>query len=76
MGTQTEQAFAELLGELGELQRRLVDQLGAPDDEQSLLEGHKWILSILQVAGDVHVWADPARPRWVEIVGPYKKWGG
>jgi hypothetical protein len=45
-------------------------------DETTLLEAHKWILSILQVAGDVQLWADTARPRFVDIVGPYKKWGG
>jgi hypothetical protein len=28
------------------------------------------------VAFDVYVWADPDRPRFVDIVGPYKKWGG
>jgi hypothetical protein len=28
------------------------------------------------VATDTQVWADTARPRFVEIVGPYKKWGG
>jgi hypothetical protein len=76
MATQTELVFTELLAELGALQRRLVDQLTPDGDEQTLLEAHKWILSILQVAADVHVWADPARPRFVDIVGPYKKWGG
>jgi Protein of unknown function (DUF1214) len=74
--TETADVFAELLTELGAVHRRLVDRLSGPGDEQTLLEAHKWILSILQVAGDVHVWADPARPRFVEIVGPYKKWGG
>jgi Protein of unknown function (DUF1214) len=73
---ETQAAFAELVGELGTLQRRLVEQLGEDDDEATLLEAHRWILSILQVATDVHVWADPARPRFVDIVGPYKKWGG
>ena len=34
------------------------------------------MLSILQVAAEVNIWADKARPRFVEIVGPYKKWGG
>ena len=34
------------------------------------------MFSILQVALDTQVWADPANPRFVEIVGPYKKWGG
>ncbi len=76
MAKETEAVFAELLAELGSLQRRLSDQLSAPEDELTLLEAHRWILSILQVATDVHVWADPARPRFVDIVGPYKKWGG
>ena len=68
--------FAELLEELGVLHRRLVEQLSGPGDEQSLLEAHKWVLTILQVATDTQVWADPANPRFVDIVGPYKKWGG
>ncbi len=76
MVEQTQAAFAELVDELGALQRRLVEQLSEADDEATLLEAHRWILSILQVATDVHVWADPARPRFVDIVGPYKKWGG
>ena len=45
-------------------------------DEQSVLEGYKWIFTIAQVALDVNVWADATRPRFVDIVGPYKKWGG
>jgi hypothetical protein len=76
MATQTEQVFAELLAELGTLHRRLIDQLSGPGDEQSLLEAHKWLLTILQVASDTQVWADAANPRFVDIVGPYKKWGG
>ena len=28
------------------------------------------------MAADVNIWADTARPRFTEIVGPYKKWGG
>ena len=76
MGTQTAEVFAELLTELGDQQRRLVEQLSGPGDEQTLLEAHKWLLSILQVATDTQVWADAAHPRFVEIVGPYKKWGG
>jgi hypothetical protein len=76
VGTQTEQAFSELLSELTEQHRRLVAQLSGPGDEQTLLEAHRWLLSILQVATDTQVWADAVRPRFVEIVGPYKKWGG
>src|SRR5215469_18929810 len=74
MTTETEGALTELLGAVAETQARMVEQLG--DDETTLLEAHKWLLSILQVAADVQLWADTARPRFVEIVGPYKKWGG
>jgi hypothetical protein len=74
MTTETETAFAELLACVAETHRRLLEHLA--DDETTLLEAHKWILSILLVAADVQLWADTARPRFVEIVGPYKKWGG
>ncbi len=46
------------------------------DDEQLVVMGYKWIFSILQVAMDVYLWADTAAPRFVDITGPYKKWGG
>ena len=68
MTTETEVAFAELLQTVGETQARMVEQLA--DDPQTLLEAHKWVLSILQVAAEVNVWADRDRPRFVEIVGP------
>jgi hypothetical protein len=76
MATQTEAAFTELLAELSAIHARLVEQLSEPDDATTLLEAHKWILSILRVASEVNLWADTNRPRFVEIVGPYKKWGG
>jgi len=74
MTTETEGAFTELLGAVAETHARMVEQLH--DDETTLLEAHKWLLTILQVAADVQLWADTGRPRFVEIVGPYKKWGG
>src|SRR5271156_7089768 len=74
MPTETETAFTELLDPVGATPARMVEQLA--DDPQTLLEAHKWVLSILQVAAEVNLWADKARPRFVEIVGPYKKWGG
>jgi len=74
MTTETERAFKELLDEVAATHAHMVEQLAG--DETSLLEAHKWVLSILQVSADVQVWADKARPRFVEIVGPYKKWGG
>ncbi len=58
------------------LDARFLRGPNAVGDDQSVLEGYKWIPSILQVAMDAYVWADKARPRFVDIVGPYKKWGG
>ena len=74
MTTETEQAFSELLETVAATHARMVEQLA--DEPDTLLEAHKWVLSILQVAAEVNLWADTARPRFVEIVGPYKKWGG
>ncbi|MCU1463992.1 MAG: hypothetical protein JWO37_4067 [Acidimicrobiales bacterium] len=72
----TGQAFHELLDELHGLEKKFTASPNGPLDEQAMLEGYKWAFSILQVAFDAHVWADTGRPRFVDIVGPYKKWGG
>src|SRR5438309_10623089 len=68
---ETAAAFHELLAALDSLDGRFGDL-----DDGSMLEGYKWITSIFRVALDAYVWADPARPRFVDIVGPYVKWGG
>src|SRR5215218_5442244 len=73
---ETSAVFGELIDEVRGLEAKLFEGPNAPRDEQSILEGYKWIFSILQVAFDVYVWGDAARPRFVDIVGPYKKWGG
>jgi hypothetical protein len=69
-------AFGELMEEVRGLERKLYEGPNTPLDDQGVVEGYKWIFSILQVALDVYMWADAARPRFVDIVGPYKKWGG
>ena len=61
---------------LRSLEDKLFEGENRPADEPSVLEGYKWAFSILQVAFDCYVWADPDNPRFVDIVGPYKKWGG
>jgi hypothetical protein len=73
---ETTKAFNELLQLLGGLDSRFLVGDRAVQDDQSILEGYKWIFSILHVAFDAYVWADRDRPRFVDIVGPYKKWGG
>jgi hypothetical protein len=70
------EVFTELVGELGLLEQRFSADPALTSDEQTEVEAYKWIFSILQVALDCYVWADVDRPRFVDIVGPYKKWGG
>ncbi len=72
----TRAAFHDLIDAIKSLDGKFFEGPNRLGDEQSILEGYKWIFSILQVALDVNVWADRARPRFVDIVGPYKKWGG
>ena len=76
MATETGGVFRELLDELRALEQRLLEGPNTPLDDQGLLEGYKWIFSILAVGLDAYVWADTGRPRFVDIVGPYRKWGG
>src|SRR5438094_4246817 len=70
-----EASFNELVDTLRIAERRLADA-EPPLDEKERVEGHRWIFSLLAVALDAYVWADTGRPRFVEIVGPYRKWGG
>jgi len=76
VGAETGKVFKELIDELRALEERIVSGPNTPLDDQGLLEGYKWIFSILAVGLDAYVWADPGRPRFVDIVGPYRKWGG
>jgi hypothetical protein len=66
-------AVKELIGRFAEMEQKL---LASDLDEQSLLEGYKWMFSIVAVGLEAYVWADSARPRFVDIVGPSRKWGG
>jgi hypothetical protein len=75
MNPELDQAYAGLLAELAAAQERL-KTAQPPLDESEMVEGHRWIFSLLAVALDVYVWADSARPRFTDIVGPYRKWGG
>jgi hypothetical protein len=73
MDLETTTAFRDLIGEFKNLEERI---LAADLDEQSRLEGYKWMFSIVSVGLEVYLWADPAKPRFVDIVGPSRKWGG
>ncbi|MGZ8752193.1 MAG: DUF1214 domain-containing protein [Acidimicrobiia bacterium] len=75
-GRESGAAVRDLLELIGSLHERFAS--GDPNlpDETSVLEAYKWIFSILNVGTDVYLWGDTQRPRFVDIVGPYKKWGG
>lgn len=66
-------AFHSLLDAMASAERRLQS---LDLDEPTRLEAYQWMLSVLQVSVLTQVWADPANPRFVDIVGPYLKWGG
>lgn len=73
--SELERAYSDLLGELKAIEERL-KTMTPPLDEADLVEAYRWIFSLLSVALDVYVWADSGRPRFSDIVGPYRKWGG
>lgn len=72
----TAAAFREMLDELVTIERRIHERPEQPLDERTLVEGYRYLFTILQVGIDAYVWADPAAPHFVEIVGPLRKWGG
>ena len=72
--TRSSEAFHAILATLAETEQSL--QARGDLDETALLESYQWMFSLLQVGLLGQVWADPARPRFVDIVGPYLKWGG
>lgn len=75
-GLRTGAVYAEIMDELRTLERQLVTHPEMGADEQSVCEAYRWLFSITQVALDCFVWGDTAAPRFVDIVGTTKKWGG
>lgn len=76
LAPESRRAFAEVRAVLDAMERKLVEGPSALREEADLLDGYRWIPSLLQVAMQAYVWADPAWPRFVDIVGPTLKWGG
>jgi hypothetical protein len=70
-----EQAFTELLGAVNAAHERM-KAAEPPLDERERVESYRWMFSVLAASLDAYVWADSGRPRFVDIVGPYRKWGG
>jgi hypothetical protein len=75
MSDELEAAFDGLLAELNGVKERL-KSAEPPLDERERVEGYRWAFALLETALDVYVRADAGRPRFSDIVGPYRKWGG
>lgn len=76
VGSMTDAAVTAIFDELRSLQTSMAAHPEIAGDEQSVCEVYRWLFSITQVALDCFVWADTAAPRFVDIVGTTKKWGG
>lgn len=76
--SEARKAVHELIDTLKELDSRFLDGPAAITDEQTVLEGLKWMFTILQIGLDVYVLGDDQNPQFVDIAGPgsNKKWGG
>ena len=73
--TNVEKAYREFIDALAVVDSRWREP-GVLDDEQTRLDGYRWAMSMMQIASDVFIHADANRPRFVDIVGPYKKFNG
>ncbi|MGE2717559.1 DUF1214 domain-containing protein [Mycolicibacterium litorale] len=68
-------AFRDLLDELRLIEDKFLDA-DPPLEEADLLDGYRLTFSLLRVAVDAYVWGDKDNPRFVDVIGPYLKWGG
>lgn len=68
-------AFGDLLDELRAVEQRFLTA-EPPLDEADVLDGYRLMFSLLRVAVDAYVWGDKDNPRFVDVIGPYQKWGG
>ena len=75
MSDDLSQAFGELLDELRAVERKF-RTTDPPLDEPDVLDGYRLAFSLLRVAVDAYVWGDKDNPRFVDVIGPYLKWGG
>lgn len=75
MSTEVSQAFRELLDELRAVEDKFLTA-DPPLPEADLLDGYRLTFSLLRVAVDTYVWGDKDNPRFVDVIGPYLKWGG
>jgi hypothetical protein len=72
-------AWQELLAGLGELDQTFLTGPKAVGDEQSVAEGYRFLATALGIALDTYLYADRARPSFVDVNTPFRRdrrWGG
>ena len=72
-------AWHELLDGLRDLDAGFLEGPKAVRGEQAVAEGYRFLATVLGVAFDTYLFADPARPRFVDINTPFRAdraWGG
>jgi hypothetical protein len=72
-------AWRELMDGLAELDAQFLEGPRTLGDERSVAEGYRMLATGLGVALDVYLYADPARPAFVDVNTPARRdrsWGG
>ena len=72
-------AWRELLETLGGLDRSFLEGDRAVTDDRHIADGYRMLATTLGVAFDTYLFADPSRPKWVEVNSPFRpdrRWGG
>jgi hypothetical protein len=72
-------AWRELLETLGGLDGSFLVGDRAVTDDRHVADGYRMLATTLGVAFDTYLFADPSRPRWVELNTPFRadrRWGG
>jgi hypothetical protein len=72
-------AWRELLETLGGLDRCFLEGDRAVTDDRHIADGYRMLATTLGVAFDTYLFADPSRPKWVEVNSPFRpdrRWGG
>ena len=72
----TAAVVAEIVDEMARLPELFLTGDRAQTDLATVLDGYRWMFSILSVGLETFVWGDTSHPRFTDIVGFNRKWGG
>ncbi|MGH7789844.1 MAG: DUF1214 domain-containing protein [Candidatus Binatia bacterium] len=76
---ETTRAWRELLDGLRDLDARFLQGAKAVHGEQSAVEGYRFLATMVALAMDIYLFADPVRPRFADVNTPWRRdraWGG